>query len=67
MIEEKEYYEVICDKCGERLSLDGITAWQSEEDASDALNYCDWKEESNGHICCSSCADTDIDFMYEDE
>lgn len=32
MIKEATYYEVICDKCGERLCLDEVTAWQSEED-----------------------------------
>lgn len=39
MIKEATYYEVICDKCGERLCLDNITAWESEEDAKDALDY----------------------------
>lgn len=58
MIKETTYYEVICDKCGERLCLDNITAWESEEDAKDALDYVGWQEMESGRVYCGACLDS---------
>lgn len=58
MIKETTYYEVICDKCGERLSIDSITAWESEEEAEDALNYAGWQEMESGRVYCDACLDS---------
>lgn len=58
MIKEATYYEVICDKCGERLCLDDITAWESEEDAKDALDYVGWQEMESGRVYCVACLDS---------
>lgn len=55
MIKEATYYEVICDKCGERMCLDGITAWESEEDAKEALDYVGWQEMESGRVYCDAC------------
>lgn len=55
MIKETTYYEVVCDKCGERLEIDGVTAWQSEEEAEDALNYADWQETDTERVYCNAC------------
>lgn len=59
MIKETTYYEVICDQCSERLDLDGTTAWESEEDAKEALDYAGWQEMQDGKVYCESCADSD--------
>lgn len=58
MIKEATYYEVICDKCGERLDIDGMTAWQSEDEAEDALNYAGWQEMESGRVYCDNCLDS---------
>ena len=58
MIKEVTYYEVICDKRGERLCLDEVTAWQSEEDAKDALDYAGWQEMESGRVYCDDCLDS---------
>lgn len=55
MIQPKTYYEVVCDHCGELLTLDDITAWQTEEDAKDAMNCCGWQEMQSGKIFCDIC------------
>lgn len=57
MIKETTYYEVICDKCGERLCIDTTTAWESEEEAEDALNYAGWQEMESGRVYCDDCLD----------
>lgn len=65
MIQETIYFEVVCDKCGERLELDGITAWDAAEDAEDAANYAEWTtyEDNKGtRVLCDTCADTGIDY-----
>lgn len=43
MIQEATCYEVTCDKCGQRLELDGVCAWQDEDEACDAIDYCNWQ------------------------
>lgn len=67
MIQETTYYEIICDKCGERLTLDAISAWQTEEEAADVIGYCDWQETEDGKVYCPCCADSEIDYVSEEE
>lgn len=70
MIKETTYYEVICDKCGERLEIDGVTAWESAEDAEDAMNYADWQETDTERVYCSACLEAgeiELDGTNEDE
>lgn len=57
MIQPITCFEVICDRCGEHLDYDGITAWISTFDAIDALNYCDWRymDDEYQHVYCPSC------------
>lgn len=57
MITEATYYEVYCDRCRQRLSLDGMTAWENEEDAIDALCYCGWGSQA-GHVYCDDCLES---------
>ncbi|MCM1076279.1 MAG: hypothetical protein NC411_02840 [Bacteroides sp.] len=59
MIKEATYYEVFCDHCGERLSIDGTTAWESQEDAEEALNYAGWQMMQDEKVYCESCLDSD--------
>ncbi len=58
MIREETYYEVHCDQCGERLDLDGVTAWESFEDAEDALNYAGWQKTDCDRVYCDGCVDS---------
>ena len=58
MIKEATYYEVPCDHCGERLEIDGMTAWESIEDAEDALDYAGWQKMESEHVYCDSCLDS---------
>ena len=58
MIKEATYYEVHCDHCGERLEIDGMTAWESIEDAEDALYYAGWQKMESERVCCDSCLDS---------
>lgn len=58
MIKEATYYEVHCDHCGERLEIDGMTAWESIEDAEDALDYAGWQKMESEHVYCDSCLDS---------
>lgn len=57
MIKEATYYEVICDHCGERLDLDGVTAWESYEDAEDAMEYAGWEKMESERCYCDACLD----------
>ena len=57
MIKETTYYEVICDACGERLDVDGMTAWETAEDAADALDYAGWQEMESEYVYCDQCLD----------
>lgn len=70
MITETTYYEVICDHCKERLNIDGVTAWESFEDAQDALDYAGWQEMQDDVVYCDGCLEHgEIDFcnFTEDE
>lgn len=58
MIKETTYNEVYCDFCGERLDIDGVTAWETAEDAKDALDYAGWQEMESGRVYCDSCLET---------
>lgn len=58
MIKEATYYEVHCDKCGERLDIDGMTAWETADDASDAIDYANWQEMESGRVYCAGCIDS---------
>lgn len=55
MIKETTYYEVVCDKCGRLLELDGEFRWRSIDDAHDAMSECYWEERKSGHIYCDEC------------
>lgn len=58
MIQPTTYYEVKCDHCSERLELDSITAWESIDDAIDALNYCGWEHmDDTERVYCNQCVD----------
>ena len=58
MVQPTTYYEVTCDHCGERLELDGVTAWESIDDAIDALNYCSWEHmDDTERVYCNQCID----------
>ena len=59
MIQETTYYVVHCDHCGERLNIDGMTAWESIEEAKEALDYAGWQEMESEHVYCDSCLETD--------
>lgn len=68
MIQEATYYEVICDKCGQRLELDEVVAWQSEDEAAEAVDYCNWQIADDGSVFCSHCIETEgIDYQEEEE
>lgn len=58
MIQETTYYEVHCDLCGERLDIDGVTAWDSIEDAEDALDYAGWQNMESERVYCDSCLES---------
>lgn len=68
MIQEATYYEVTCDKCGQRLELDGVCAWQDEDEACDAIDYCNWQITDDRCVYCTGCIETfGIDYEYEEE
>nr|DAL02875.1 MAG TPA: hypothetical protein [Caudoviricetes sp.] len=58
MIKPTSYYEVICDHCGERLDVDGVTAWETEDDAVDAANYAGWQQMESERVYCDNCLDS---------
>lgn len=68
MIKEATYYEVVCDHCGEKLSIEGVCAWETEEEALEAANYAGWQEKQDDTIICDSCLETDeVAFGFDSE
>lgn len=57
MITGTTYYEVICDACGERLEIDGVAAWESVDEAREAIDYAGWVEMESGRVYCDACID----------
>lgn len=66
MIESKNYYEVICDYCGEHLDLEGVTAWPTENEAIEVAYYCNWEETFEKKMKCDSCKYADIEIVEYD-
>ncbi len=54
MITPKTYYEATCDKCGARLEIDGICAWQTRDEAKDAILTFGWIS-GGGKVICDEC------------
>ena len=58
-IVKREFFVVVCNKCGEKLGYGDIDfcVFNDEAEAEELIDNCEWVLDSNGRVFCYDCCE----------